>query len=501
MHDPKTILSVKEVSKGFPGVQAINKVNFELKKGEVHALVGENGAGKSTLMQILAGIYTRDSGVITVDGIEEELGSKQAAEDAGIAIVFQESTLIQKLTILENLFSGGPPTNRFGFIDWKATKQKANELLSELNIHLGLDVEVGTLSTATQKMIEIARALSKDFKILILDEPTASITVEETEQLFALIQKLKADGKSIIYISHRLKEILDIADRVSILKDGEPVGTFNISDITEQEICYKMVGRELLDFHYVSHTSDNVFLKADRISGEGFTDVSFQVRKGEFLTITGLTGAGRTELALALFGYVPIKSGTIYINGKAQKIRSPRKAMEHGIGYVTEDRQGLGLFMDMSIAENMESNNIDTLQSGPFASFKKARLMAEQNVKDFNIQCSGIEQKVRNLSGGNKQKVCLSRWISYRPQLLIVDEPTLGVDVGAKEEIYTILNALSRDGIAIIMISSDMIETLSLGDKIIVMYEGRMIKIFDREQINEQEIVSYSSGIEAHEVQ
>lgn len=442
MHDPKTILSVKEVSKGFPGVQALNKVNFELKKGEVHALVGENGAGKSTLMQILAGIYTRDSGVITVDGIEQELGSKQAAEDAGITIVFQESTLIQKLTILENLFSGGPPTNRFGFIDWKATK----------------------------------------------------------------IQKLKADGKSIIYISHRLKEILDIADRVSILKDGEPVGTFNISDITEQEICYKMVGRELLDFHYVSHTSDDVFLKADRISGEGFTDVSFQVRKGEFLTITGLTGAGRTELALALFGYVPIKSGTIYINGKAQKIRSPREAMEHGIGYVTEDRQGLGLFMDMSIAENMESNNIDTLQSGPFASFKKARLMAEQNVKDFNIQCSGIqcsgiEQKVRNLSGGNKQKVCLSRWISYRPQLLIVDEPTLGVDVGAKEEIYSILNALSRDGIAIIMISSDMIETLSLGDKIMVMYEGRMMKIFDRKQTNEQEIVSYSSGIEAHEVQ
>ncbi|MCP4404819.1 MAG: sugar ABC transporter ATP-binding protein, partial [bacterium] len=445
-------------------------------------------------------IYKRDGGVITIEGIEEELESKQVAEEAGIAIVFQESTLIQKLTILENLFSGNPPTNRFGFIDWNAAKRKANELLDELNIGLGHHVEVGTLSTATQKMIEIARALSKDFKILILDEPTASITVEETEQLFTLIRKLKANGKSIIYISHRLKEIMDIADRVSILKDGESVGTYNISDITEKQICYKMVGRELLDFHYVSHTTEDVLLEADRISGEGFTDLSFQVRKGEFLTITGLTGAGRTELALALFGYTPIHSGTIYINGHTHTIRSPRDAMEHGIGYVTEDRQNLGLFMDMSITENMESNNIDTLQPGPFASFEKAKLMAEKNVNDFNIQCSGVNQQVRYLSGGNKQKVCLSRWISYRPRLLIVDEPTLGVDVGAKEEIYTILNALSRDGIAIIMISSDMIETLSLGDKIMVMYEGGMMQILEREQTNEQEIVSYSSGIESHEV-
>ncbi len=500
MHDPNAILSVKEISKGFPGVQALNNVNFDLKKGEVHALVGENGAGKSTLMQILAGIYKRDSGVITIEGIEEELDSKQAAEEAGIAIVFQESTLIQNLTILENLFSGSPPANKFGFIDWNATKRKANELLDELNIGLGHHMEVGTLSTATQKMIEIARSLSKDFKILILDEPTASITVEETEQLFTLIRKLKANGKSIIYISHRIKEIMDIADRVSILKDGESVGTYNISDITEKQICYKMVGRELLDFNYTSHASEDVLLEADRISGEGFTDLSFQVRKGEFLTITGLTGAGRTELALSLFGYTPIKSGTIYINGNTHTIHSPREAMEHGIGYVTEDRQNLGLFMDMSITENIESNNIDTLQPGPFASFKKAKLMAEKNVKDFNIQCSGVNQQVRYLSGGNKQKVCLSRWISYRPQLLIVDEPTLGVDVGAKEEIYTILNALSHDGIAIIMISSDMIETLSLGDKIMVMYEGRMMQILEREHTNEQEIVSYSSGIESHEV-
>ena len=501
MDDVKTILSIKGICKKFPGVLALHKVDFDLREGEVHALVGENGAGKSTLMQILAGTYTRDGGVIAVKGVEKDLGSKQAAEEAGIAIVFQESTLIQKLTILENLFSGDPPTNRFGFIDWAAAKRKAKELLGELNIHLDPDVEIGTLSTATQKMIEIARALSKDFKILILDEPTASITVEETEQLFALIRKLKANGKSIIYISHRLKEIMEIADRVSVLKDGEPVGTYNISDITEQHICYKMVGRELLDFQYTSHISDDVFLEADRISGEGFTDLSFKVRKGEFLTITGLTGAGRTELALALFGYAPIHSGRLLINGTPHKIRSPQEAMQHGIGYVTEDRHRLGLFMDMSITENVESNNIDTLQSGLFASSKKAKRMAEKNVRDFNIQCFGVEQKVRDLSGGNKQKVCLSRWISYRPQLLIVDEPTLGVDVGAKEEIYTILNALSRDGIAIIMISSDMIETLSLGDKIMVMYEGRMMKIFDRKQTNEQEIVSYSSGIEAHEVQ
>ncbi|MHC5058385.1 MAG: ATP-binding cassette domain-containing protein, partial [Planctomycetota bacterium] len=291
-------------------------------------------------------------------------------------------------------------------------------------------------------MVEIARALSKDFKILILDEPTAAITVEETGQLFRTITDLRESGKSIIYISHRIKEIKEIADRVTILKDGRLVGTHEVADVTEREICERMVGRELVDFSYSSHAKGNVVLEVNDLSGKGFAHVSFDLREGEFLTITGLTGSGRTELALSLFGALPIDGGSVAIEGKTRRIRSPRDAMKAGIGYVTEDRKKLGLFMDMSIAENMESNNIDSLTPGPFSLKRSIERMASRNVEDFGIRCSGIEQKVSTLSGGNQQKVCLSRWVSYRPRILIVDEPTLGVDVGSKEEVYTILNQL-----------------------------------------------------------
>jgi ABC-type sugar transport system ATPase subunit len=490
------VLTAEEISKEFPGVKALDKVSMDLREGEVHALVGENGAGKSTLMQILAGIYKRDEGIVSINGVEHELESKHAAEKAGISIVFQESSLLQKLTVLENLFSGEPPLGKFGLIDWKAMNEQGATLLKDVNIDVDPQTIAGSLSTATQKMIEIARALSKEFKILILDEPTASITVEETEQLFTLIRKLTSKGKSIIYISHRIKEIIEIADRVSVLKDGRYVGTYDIADITEDKICERMVGRELLNFNYQNQAREKVILKLDNLSGDKFSDISFSLKEGEFLTITGLTGAGRTELALSLFGALSVEKGTITVGGKECRFYSPQDAMKAGIGYVTEDRKGLGLFLNMSVCENMESNNIDILTPGPFSSKKSAEDMALKNVSDFNIRCSGISQKVQTLSGGNQQKVCLSRWISYKPRILIVDEPTLGVDVGSKEEIYTILNQLSKEGMTIIMISSDMIETLSIGDRIMVMYEGRMMKIMDRDKCSEEDIVALASGID-----
>jgi len=497
------VLTARGISKEFPGVKALDGVDFDLNRGEVHALVGENGAGKSTLMQILAGIYERDEGTVSVEGVERELGSKHAAEKAGISIVFQESSLLQNLTVSENLFSGEPPSGKAGLIDWNAMRKEAAALLGELN----LDVTVvdpqaltGSLSTTTQKMVEIARALSKDFKILILDEPTAAITVEETEQLFGLIRDLKARGKSIIYISHRIKEIKEIADRVTILKDGRLVGTYDVAEVTEREICERMVGRALIDFGYSSKIRERVALDVSHLSGEGFTDVSFDLRAGEFLTITGLTGAGRTELALALFGALPVEAGSISIDGEKRVIGSPQEAMKAGIGYATEDRKKFGLFMDMGIAENMESNNIDALTPGVFSVKERVEEMATTNVESFSIRCSGIDQKVRTLSGGNQQKVCLSRWISYRPRILIVDEPTLGVDVGSKEDIYSILNQLTEEGMSVIMISSDMMETLSMGDRIIVMHEGRVTGILDRAGSTEEEVVALASGLAVDKV-
>ena len=348
--DLPTVLTARGISKEFPGVRALDRVDFDLNKGEVHALVGENGAGKSTLMQILAGICGRDEGRVSVDGVECELGSKRAAENAGISIVFQESSLLQNLTVCENLFSGEPPRGKMGLISWKSMLSDGTALLKELNVDVDLNAITGSLSTTTQKMIEIARALSGDFKILILDEPTAAITVKETEQLFAVIRKLKADGKSIIYISHRIKEIKEIADRVTILKDGILVDTHDVADVTEREICELMVGRELLDFNYVSQVRENIALEVVRLSGSGFSDISFKLRQGEFFTITGLAGAGRTELALSIFGALAIDGGTISIDGRARRIRSPWDAMNAGIGYVTEDRKKLGLFMEMGAA-------------------------------------------------------------------------------------------------------------------------------------------------------
>ena len=494
------LLTARGISKEFPGVKALDRVDFDLNEGEVHALVGENGAGKSTLMQILAGIYKRDEGVVCVDGVECELAGKHAAEKAGISIVFQESSLLQNLTVCENLFSGEPPAGPLGFINWRALRMEAADRLRELDIDIDPNVLTGTLSVTIQKMIEIARALAGDFKILILDEPTAAITVEETRQLFATIRKLKADGKSIIYISHRIKEIREIADRVTVLKDGRAVGTHDVADVTEREICELMVGRELAHFHYASQVREAVVLEVCGLSGAKFRDVAFDLREGEFLTITGLSQAGRSELALTIFGALPIESGYVAVDGRPIRIRSPRQAMAAGIGYATEDRKKLGLFMDMGITENMESNNIDTLTPGPFSLRKHIEAMAWDNVDAFNIRCSGLGQKVRTLSGGNQQKVCLSRWIAYRPRILIVDEPTLGVDVGSKEEIYTILNQLTREGMSIIMISSDMIETLSMGDRVMVMHEGRVMRILDRDKISEEDVVALASGLDIRTV-
>jgi ribose transport system ATP-binding protein len=503
MGQPKTdlpVLSAKGICKSFPGVKALDAVDFELATGEVHALVGENGAGKSTLMKILAGTYQRDTGTVSVGGEAQALGDKSAARAAGISIVYQESSLLQNLTVAENIFSGDPPRTRFGLIDWPRMRQEARALLATLQLEIAPDCLTGTLSTTLQKMIEVCRALAQDFKVLILDEPTAAITVEETELLFTMIRRLKADGKSIIYISHRLSELTQIADRVTILKDGKRVGSYAIDGLSERDLCEKMVGRELLDFHYDSQQRERVVLEVRELSGDGFEEVSFSVREGEFLTVTGLTGAGRTELALTLFGDRRPSAGQIIVDGQARRFRNPWASMQSGIGYVSEDRKNLGLFLDMSIADNMESNNLDRVSTSPLSDRQALREMAANGVTDFGVKCASLQQSVKELSGGNQQKVSLARWTAFHPKVLIVDEPTLGVDVGAKEEIYNILNQLTAQGMAVIMISSDMLETLSMGDRIMVMCGGRVMKIVEREACSEADIVALASGLNSLQV-
>jgi ribose transport system ATP-binding protein len=477
-------------------VHALQNVDFDLRRGEIHALVGENGAGKSTLMNILAGIYPMDSGELYVDGKKREFKDHRSSQRCGISIVFQERSLLSNLSVLENIFGGLPPTRRLtGSIDWKSAREKAREYLETIRLDVPPEAVAGDLSTASQQMVEIAKAMSGDFDILILDEPTATITVDETKVIFELLKNLKKIGKSIIYISHRLKEIKEIADRATVLKDGEYVGTYDVKDISLEFLVSKMVGRELQDERIVDRpTSSEVLLETRKLCGRGFRDIDLVLRKGEILTLTGLSGAGRTELARALFGESPATSGEIVLGGKAVKIRSPEEAMALGIGYVSEDRKELGLFLEMTVRDNMLAPNLRKFSKGALVDMKRANTVAAEYCEKLDVKVRSIEQNAASLSGGNQQKICLAKWIIFDPRILIIDEPTKGVDVGAKYSIYAILRELAATGIGIVVISSDMVETLSLGARIDVMSEGRMTGELERAMATEEQILLMASS-------
>lgn len=495
----KHVLKVSNISKTFPGVKALNKVKFELLKGEVHALCGENGAGKSTLMHILAGIYRPDEGNIEIDGLSVKLKNQVQAQGLGISIVFQERSLSPNLSVAENIFAGSPPVKRFGNVNWQEMYQNTGELLKELGLEFSPKVLAGDLTPAQQQMVEIAKALSRKAKVLILDEPTSTITTVETEALFRVIERLKKEGVGIIYISHRLTEIEQIADRVTVLKDGCYIGTHSLKEITIDHVVNLMVGRELADaYHFAGEQKDSrVIFELKGLSGQGFNNVNLELKEGEIIALAGLAGAGRTELALAIFGASPLETGEVWLEGKKLQINSPFSAMAAGIGYLPEDRKELGLFLNMSVAENIAAANLKKCSSGLFIDDNEILKYAEEYRKKMGIATPSVNQLVANLSGGNQQKVGLSKWLLRLPKVLIVDEPTRGVDVGAKAEIYKTLRQLAQAGVSIIVISSELLEILAMGERIFVMCEGRITGNLERNEATEEKIMLLASGLQA----
>lgn len=484
------ILQMKDIVKEFPGVKALDGVNLELYEGKVMGILGENGAGKSTLMKILSGVYKKDSGEIYYKGVLEEIRGPKDAQLKGISIIHQELNLIKDLSIGENVFLGREPMSSLGKIDWKKLHKDTNDLLRKLNLNNDSKELVKNLSIGKQQMIEIAKALSLDAKIIIMDEPTAALTETESESLFNVIEELKNDGKSIVYISHRLKEIFKICDYVTALRDGKYVGTEDTKNLTEDKIIEMMVGRKLTEqYPSIEVPKGEVVLEVKNLSNEYINDVSFKLHKGEILGISGLMGSGRTELAKTIYGYYKLNAGEIYVEGKKINNKSSKDALKNKIAYVSEDRKGDGLVISLSVKENMSLSSLDRLSN--LLKIKKEEELQEVNeyVKKMNIKTPGIKQIVKNLSGGNQQKVSIGKSLMTNPEVLILDEPTRGIDVGAKKEIYDIINQLKEMGKGIIIISSEMPEILGMSDRILVLSNGRITGEFNKGEASQENIM------------
>ncbi len=498
MSEPTSpLLSMQGISKSYPGVVALDKVDFEVRAGEVHALVGENGDGKSTLMKILAGAESRDSGEILLNGGHVEIGTPQRAMDLGVNIIYQEFNLVPHLSAAENIFLGREPRAKIpGFIDFRKLYGDAQRLMDGLGVRVDVRQEVSRLSVAQQQMVEIAKATSRDSVIFAMDEPSATLTEHELQNLFELIRTLQSRGVGIIYISHRLEEIFSIADRVTVLRDGHHVGTRPVKEVTREEIIRMMVGRELKESIPKRPAERGApLLTVQGLTRRGvFDDISLTVHRGEVLGIGGLVGAGRTEVARALFGADSIDSGTIQIEGKPVRVRSPQVAIRLGIGLVPEDRKTLGLILNMVVRENVTLANLDLLSLLGFINQQKEREVAAGYTQSLRIRTPTVEQEVRNLSGGNQQKVVLAKWLFTDSKVLIFDEPTRGIDVGAKVEIYELMNELVAKGAGILMISSELPELLGMSDRILVMHEGRLAGELSRAEATQERVMFLATG-------
>ena len=474
MHD--VILSMRDIDKVFPGVRALDKAQFELRAGEVHALVGENGAGKSTLMKILSGVYTKDGGTVLLDGKEIDVQNTLEAQHLGISIIHQEINLMQDLTVSENIYIGREPMRGF-MINRALQDQRTNELLDSLHLNdIRANTRVRVLTVAKQQMVEIAKALSFDnTRILIMDEPTAALTESEIEDLFRFIRMLKAKGVGIVYISHRMEELKIIADRVTVMRDGQYVGTRDMADVSMDEIINMMVGRVIYEEpkqQSAVPADAPVVLEAKNLNSPMVKNVSLTLRKGEILGLAGLMGAGRTETARLICGADPMTSGEIYVNGKRAHIKTPNDAVQAGIGYLSEDRKRFGLCLGLAVSDNTALPNLDAHMKGVVIDDAKIRRTTQKYVDLIRIKTPSIRTLARSLSGGNQQKVVLAKWLERNCDILIFDEPTRGIDVGAKNEIYKLMNDLTQQGKSIIMISSEMPELLRMSDRIAVMCEG-----------------------------
>ena len=489
-------IEMRGIDKSFGSNQVLKQAGFTLESGEVHALMGENGAGKSTLMKILTGVYTKDAGTVLVDGKEVNYKNPQEAEKAGIVFIYQELNVMFDLTVEENLFMGKEIHGKFGICDKKAMQKKAQEALNILGVNISPKTVMAELSVGQQQMVEICKALMADAKVIIMDEPTAALTQSETVALFKVIESLRKKGVSMVYISHRMEEIFELCDRITVLRDGSDIGVKNIPETNMNEIVKMMIGREIGE----RYPSRNVkigkeVLKVKELTRKGtFHDVNFSVRAGEVLGVSGLMGAGRTEIMQAIFGNLSYESGTIEIDGKEVKISNPRQAMEHGIGFITEDRKTEGLMLDKSIRENISLCNLRRISKSSVISREAEKNMVAEAIKDLHIKCFGSYHECNNLSGGNQQKVVLAKWILTNPKILILDEPTRGVDIGAKKEIYSIINKLAAQGVAIIMVSSELPEVLGMSDNIMVVREGEVRGIISYEEANQERVMTLATG-------
>jgi ribose transport system ATP-binding protein len=489
-------LSMQKISKRFPGVQALDQVDFDCLPGEIHALVGENGAGKSTLMKILAGVYRQDEGKILIADKETSFSSPREAQHQGVSIIYQEFNLIPELDVAENIFLGHEPKGRWGFIHSRILDQKAEELLTRLNLAIDLRKKAKNLTVAQQQMVEVAKAISMNAEIIIMDEPSAVVSGKELDALFRTIRFLKDNGKTIVYISHRMEEIFDLADRATVLKDGKLQGSFRIQDLDKESIIRMMVGRPLTEAYPPRKKGKRkeFLLLRGVFSGKALKNVNLSVYTGEILGVAGLGGSGRTELARAIFGVDPINRGKILLNGKPIVKATPKNSIREGIGFVTEDRKREGLVYNLPVRMNLTFPLLNKITERFFIRPKKEIALSNQCVQQFNISTPSIEQEVQYLSGGNQQKVILARWINTSPRLIIMDEPTRGIDVGAKTEVYNLMRTLAENDMGIIMISSELPEIIGMSDRIVVMHEGRIVGELPHSEATEERILMMATG-------
>lgn len=499
------MLEMKNISKAFPGVKALDQVSFKVKKGEIHALCGENGAGKSTLMKVLSGLYPYGtySGDILIKGEKKRFDNIRDAEKAGIAIIYQELALVQKMTVGENIFLGVEPKKN-GLIDWNRLYYETFRWLRQVGLNVDPTAVVEQLGVGQQQLVEIAKALSKKAEILILDEPTAALTDEEVERLLAILDNLRKDGVSCIYISHKLNEVFRIADTITVLRDGQSVSTTPVSDIDEDTVISLMVGRELTEqFPSVRHTVQEDVLIVDDLTvydpenptKEVVKGVSFTARKGEILGIAGLMGAGRTELAMALFGAYPGKwTGSLTLDGRKITVQHPYDAIRHGMALVSEDRKRFGLVLDMDVKANITLASLERVSRRHVLNEQEIVKYSQSYVDDLRIKTPSLETKLSQLSGGNQQKVVLGKWLMTQPKVLILDEPTRGIDVGAKYEIYNLMHRLVDDGVTVVMISSELPEILGMSDRILVMHEGRIVQEFTKDDASQEKVMMAATG-------
>jgi len=490
------LLEVRRVSKQFPGAKALHDVSLRLSRGEVLAVIGENGAGKSTLMKILAGVQEPDSGEIRLEGQPVRIDSARTASRLGIALIHQELNLSDNLDIAANLFLGREP-RRFGFIDGRRLHQEAAPVLRCIGLAWPSTTIVNELSIGQQQMVEIAKALAADARILIMDEPTSSLSQRETEQLYRVIRELRASGVSIVYISHRLGEVKELADRVTVLRDGQNAGELTRDEISHDRMVKLMVGRDLSQFYERrTHAPGRTLLEARGVRTRVHPnhELSFQVRAGEIVGVAGLVGAGRTELLCALFGIDPMVNGEVFVEGKPLVARHPLDAVRAGLALVPEDRKQQGVFLEMAVRENLSLASLRRDQRRGFLNRSVERILASEMIRQLNVKTPSDRQTVQFLSGGNQQKVVLGKWLALRPRGLLLDEPTRGIDVGAKQEIYRLMEKLAGEGVAILFVSSEMEEILGMSDRVLVMHEGRITGELNREELSEEAIMRLATG-------